>query len=48
VFVGGATAVRHRQSIEAAGAMPVGTDLQDGVRLIALTLDSSVSRSTAK
>ncbi len=38
VFVGGSTAVRHRQSITAAGATPVGTDIEDGVRLIKATL----------
>lgn len=48
VFVGGATAVRHRQTIEAAGAIPVGTDLEDGVRLIALALDSPDTRSSLK
>lgn len=48
VFVGGATSVRHRQAIEAAGATPVGTDLEDGVRLIALALESSDSRSFPK
>lgn len=38
VFFGGPTAVRHRQSIASAGGVPVGTDLEDGVRLIAATL----------
>ena len=48
VFVGGATAVRRRQAVEAAGAIPVGTDLEDGVRLVALTLDSSHPRRFLK
>jgi DNA-binding transcriptional MerR regulator len=34
VFVGGSTATRHRAAIAAAGAIPVGSDLEDGVRLI--------------
>ncbi|HUL67233.1 MAG TPA: MerR family transcriptional regulator [Burkholderiaceae bacterium] len=38
VFVGGPAAVRHRRAIAAAGAIPVGVDLEDGVRLITATL----------
>jgi DNA-binding transcriptional MerR regulator/methylmalonyl-CoA mutase cobalamin-binding subunit len=38
IFFGGPTALRHRQSIASTGSIPVGTDLQDGVRLIAATL----------
>ena len=38
VFVGGPAAVRHRRSVAAAGAIPVGTELEDGVRLITATL----------
>jgi len=38
VFVGGATSVRHRQVVAAAGAVPLGGDLEDGVRLLASTL----------
>lgn len=38
VFVGGATAVRHRREISAAGAVPLGVELEDGVRLVATTL----------
>ncbi|HUL94434.1 MAG TPA: MerR family transcriptional regulator [Usitatibacter sp.] len=34
VFVGGATAIRHRAAIGAAGAVALGTDVGDGVRLI--------------
>lgn len=34
VFVGGATAVRHRRAIAAAGAIALGSDLEDGVRTI--------------
>jgi hypothetical protein len=40
VFVGGRTSVRHRRAIESAGAIPLGTDLEDGVRLVAATLSS--------
>jgi len=39
VFVGGSTAVLHRQSITAAGATPLGIEVEDGVRLIKATLD---------
>lgn len=38
VFVGGPTAVRHRRAIAAAGAIPIGVDLEDSVRLITATL----------
>jgi methylmalonyl-CoA mutase cobalamin-binding subunit len=38
VFVGGRTAERHRAAISAAGALPLGVELDDGVRLIARTL----------
>jgi len=38
VFVGGATAVRHGPAIAAAGAVPLGTDLENGVRLVAARL----------
>lgn len=38
VFVGGATAVRHRQAIAAAGAIPIGTELDEGVRRIKAAL----------
>jgi DNA-binding transcriptional MerR regulator len=40
VFVGGRTSVRHRGPITSAGAIPLGTDLEDGVRLVAATLAS--------
>jgi DNA-binding transcriptional MerR regulator len=40
VFVGGATSARFHQSITAAGAIPLGADLEDGVRLLAATLIS--------
>ena len=39
VFVGGSTAVRHRQAVAAAGATPLGIELEDGVRLIKATLN---------
>jgi len=38
VFVGGRTADRHRAAIAAAGAIPLGLELEDGVRLIRRTL----------
>ena len=38
VFVGGATSVRHGNAVTAAGAIPLGTDLEEGVRLLATTL----------
>ena len=38
VFVGGITALRHRQAIAAAGAIALGIELENGVRLIAATL----------
>jgi len=38
VFVGGSTAIRHRAAIAAAGAIALGTTLEDGVRLIKTTL----------
>jgi DNA-binding transcriptional MerR regulator len=43
VFVGGKTAVRFRDKIISAGAVPVGADLQQGLRLIAkkLSLDDA-------
>ncbi len=39
VFVGGSTAVRHRHAVTAAGATPLGVELEDGVRLIKATLN---------
>jgi len=38
VFVGGAIAVRHRQAITAAGAIPVGVDIEEGVGQIETVL----------
>lgn len=38
VFVGGAAAVHHQRAVAAAGAIALGIDLEDGVRLIAATL----------
>ncbi|MDP9197799.1 MAG: MerR family transcriptional regulator [Pseudomonadota bacterium] len=38
VFVGGHTAFRHRKTIAAAGAIALGVELEDGVRLVAVTL----------
>jgi DNA-binding transcriptional MerR regulator len=39
VFVGGLTALRHRQAIAAAGAVALGVALEDAVRMIAITLE---------
>jgi DNA-binding transcriptional MerR regulator len=38
VFLGGATATRHQREITQAGAIALGGELADGVRLIATTL----------
>lgn len=38
VFVGGGTSVRHRRAVTAAGAIPLGADIEDGVRLLVTTL----------
>jgi hypothetical protein len=45
VFVGGATALRHRREVSAAGAIPLGTELEDGVRLVATMLAREAPRS---
>jgi hypothetical protein len=37
--------VRHRRAIASAGAIPLGTDLEDGVRLVAATLASKEYRT---
>lgn len=42
IFIGGSTAERHGRAIEAAGAIPVGVELENGVRLVA----SRLSRET--
>lgn len=38
VFVGGAASVRNRRAIVTAGAIPLGSDLEDGIRLLGATL----------
>lgn len=38
VFFGGPTAVLHRQAIAATGAVPLGTNIENGIRLIRVTL----------
>jgi hypothetical protein len=38
VFVGGASSVAHKRALSRAGAVALGVDLEDGVRLIAATL----------
>jgi DNA-binding transcriptional MerR regulator len=45
VFVGGSTAIRHRREVSAAGAVPLGVELEDGVRLVATTLAREAPRS---
>lgn len=45
VFVGGATALLRRPAITAAGAIALGTELEDGVRLITATLAAARSAS---
>jgi DNA-binding transcriptional MerR regulator len=40
VFVGGTTATRHRAAISAAGAIALGSDIDDGVRLILANLSA--------
>ena len=42
VCVGGSTSVRHRRAISAAGAIVLGSDLEDGVRLLAATLSRKI------
>ncbi|MBX3703001.1 MAG: MerR family transcriptional regulator [Steroidobacteraceae bacterium] len=44
VFVGGSTALRHRREIAAAGAVALGVELEDGVRLVATTLAREAPR----
>jgi DNA-binding transcriptional MerR regulator len=45
VFVGGATAVRQRRAVVAAGAIPLAVELEDGVRLVATALEPREPRS---
>ncbi len=42
VFVGGPAAVRHRREVSAAGALPAGMEIEDGVRLLLAALRKSV------
>ncbi len=44
VFVGGPTAVRHRRAVVAAGAIALGVELEDGVRLIIARLKDGGTR----
>ncbi len=44
VFVGGSTAIRHRREVSATGAVPLGVELEDGVRLVATTLARKAPR----
>jgi DNA-binding transcriptional MerR regulator/methylmalonyl-CoA mutase cobalamin-binding subunit len=39
VFVGGQTSVRHRDALVRAGAVPLGTDIKAGVRLLLSTVE---------
>jgi len=45
VFVGGATATRHKRKISTAGAIAVGCELEDGVRLITAELAKNETRT---
>jgi DNA-binding transcriptional MerR regulator/methylmalonyl-CoA mutase cobalamin-binding subunit len=45
VFVGGATALRHRDAVSSAGAIALGTDLEDAVRMIRARLDRTGARA---
>jgi len=45
VFVGGATSLRHRTAVAAAGAIALGVALEDGVRLIIATLAKAGSKA---
>ncbi len=45
VFVGGATAARHRGAITKAGAVALASDLEDGVRTIATSLNGRSQRT---
>jgi len=40
VFVGGQTSVRHRDAVVGAGAVPLGTDIKAGVRLLLSAVES--------
>lgn len=44
VFVGGTTSLRHRAAIAAAGALPLGIDLEWGVRRVIATLARNGTR----
>ena len=44
VFVGGATAVTHRRAVMQAGAVPIGTDVRDGLGIIVASLGSAAAR----
>ncbi len=44
VFVGGATAIRHKREISAAGAIALGRELEDGLRLITAKLTRNESK----
>jgi len=45
VFVGGATATRHKREISTAGAIALGRELEDGVRLIAAKLTKNEAKT---
>ncbi len=45
VFVGGAIAHRHSQAVETAGAIPLGVEIEDGVRLIKTRLAAAAAAS---
>jgi DNA-binding transcriptional MerR regulator len=45
VFVGGATATRHKREISTAGAIALGRELEDGVRLITAKLTGNKAKT---
>jgi MerR family transcriptional regulator, light-induced transcriptional regulator len=45
IFIGGATALRHREAVTAAGAIALGVGIVNGVRLIAATLTAKESKT---
>jgi DNA-binding transcriptional MerR regulator len=45
VFIGGGTAIRHKSAITGAGAVPIGVELEDGVRLIIAMLTKKEART---
>ena len=44
VFIGGATAVKHRKAVVQSGAVPLGTDTRDSLGIIVTSLGSATAR----